>query len=166
MTEARRVAPLDFADLDDVARSLREAGHRLTTPARLVLEALFAADAALTAEQIAAGPDGATRLELTSVYRNLERLQALGVVSHLHVGHGPGLYVLTRGGEREYLVCEGCGVVRTVAKGDLDGVRDVAQDRFGFRPDFSHFPAHGLCAACDAAEERPGPAGHHHHAHG
>ena len=33
-------------------------------------------------------------LERTSVYRNLERLEALGVVSHVHVGHGPGLYAL------------------------------------------------------------------------
>jgi Fur family ferric uptake transcriptional regulator len=86
------------------------------------------------------------------------------VVSHLHVGHGPGLYVLTRGGEREYLVCEGCGTVRTVAKDDLDAVREVARERFGFRPDFSHFPVHGLCAACEKA---PGGtrAAVHHHAH-
>ena len=43
-------------------------------------------------------------LERTSVYRNLERLEALGVVSHVHVGHGPGLYALARGGDQEYLV--------------------------------------------------------------
>ncbi|UTI65159.1 transcriptional repressor [Paraconexibacter antarcticus] len=44
--------------------------------------------------------------DLSSVYRNLERLEALGVVRHVHLDHGPGLYTLQRDSDTDYLVCE------------------------------------------------------------
>jgi len=49
-------------------------------------------------------------------YRNLETLEEVGLVRHVHLGHGPGLYALAAP-EHEYLVCESCHAVRTVAKG-------------------------------------------------
>ena len=36
-------------------------------------------------------------VDLASVYRNLEQLEELGVVRHVHLGHGPGLYALVGG---------------------------------------------------------------------
>ena len=32
--------------------------------------------------------------DLGSVYRNLEALEAIGLVRHVHLGHGPGMYAL------------------------------------------------------------------------
>src|SRR5262245_24964760 len=122
MTNAPERPNLDFADIDDVAELVRRAGGRLTTPRRLVLAALFAADELLTAEQIAT--TGVT-LDLTSVYRNLELLEELGIVRHIHVAHGPSVYGLARDGDREYLVCEACGKVQSVSPAELDGVRAV-----------------------------------------
>jgi Fur family transcriptional regulator, ferric uptake regulator len=142
MTRAPHTEPLPFRDIDDIAAALREAGGRLTTPRRLVLEALFAADEPLSAEEIA----GRRQLELTSVYRNLEHLEELGVVRHVHVGHGPGLYALASG--HEYLVCESCGGVAVVDAARLERVRGAVRDEFGFEPRFSHFPLHGLCERC------------------
>ena len=97
-------------------------------------------------------------LERTSVYRNLERLEALGVVSHVHVGHGPGLYALVRGADREYLTCDRCGRVTTLDPAALDGVRAALHAEFGHHARFSHFPIHGTCGSCADAEE--------HHEHG
>src|SRR3954464_6097117 len=111
MTVAPRGEPLRFHDLAEVAAAVRRDGGRLTMPRRQVLEALFAADGLVSAEHIAAGADTGVEIELTSVYRSLERLEELGVVRHVHLGHGPGLYGLVGEGEREYLVCEGCGRV-------------------------------------------------------
>ena len=104
MTATRRNRPpLAYRDIDDVARALREAGGRFSAARRRVLEALFAADAPLPADAVAP-----RRWTARSVYRALEYLEELGVVRHVHLGHGPGLYALTGGGEREYLVCERC----------------------------------------------------------
>lgn len=146
MTVAPDRRPLQFDSIDDVVAALRETGHRVTAPARAVLEALFAADAPVSAEHIATG-QGRT-LDATSVYRNLERLEQLGVVRHVHVGHGAGLYALARGGDREYLVCERCGRVTSVEPERLDAVRDSVRTSFGFHVRFAHFPMHGHCADC------------------
>ena len=68
------------------------------------------------------------------------------MVSHVHVGHGPGLYALARGVDREYLSCDRCGLVTTVDPAALDGVRTALHADFGHHARFSHFPIHGLCA--------------------
>ena len=150
MTIAPRSEPLRFDDIEDVAAALRADGRRLSMPRRQVLEALFAADALVSAEYIAAGTDTGVPIEITSVYRNLEQLEELGVVRHLHVGHGPGLYGLVGTGEREYLVCEGCGRVDVAGTEELDRVRAAIQEQFGYEARFTHFPIHGFCAGCRA----------------
>jgi Fur family transcriptional regulator, ferric uptake regulator len=151
MTVAPKSKRLEFDTLEDVAAALRERGGRLTTPRRLVLQALFATDDLVPAERIAAGTDTGIPLDLTSVYRNLERLEQLGVVRHIHVGHGPGVYGLLSHGEREYLVCEACGKVTPADAEQLDRVRAVIREQFGYEARFTHFPIHGRCADCARA---------------
>src|SRR5919107_4635234 len=117
MPRAPPPPPLAYRDIDDVARAVRDAGGRFSAARRRVLEALFAAEGPLPADAVAPGLDRA------SVYRALEYLEELGVVRHAHLGHGPGMYALTGGAEREYLVCERCDRVRAVDAGELDAVR-------------------------------------------
>lgn len=149
MTLAPHRKPLVFTDIDGVAAAIRAAGGRLSTVRRLLLEALFAAEKPVTAEQLADGLGGsAFATELSSVYRNLEALEALGVVRHLHGGHGPGLYTLERERRVEYLVCERCHRIDAIDADQLDGIRDDIETTFGYRTRFDHFPLVGLCAAC------------------
>ncbi len=145
---APRSQPLAFADIDDVAAALRDPRSRLTTPRPRVLEAMFDATGLLSAEHIAAGTDTGVTLDVTSVYRNLEMLEQLGVVRHVHVGHGPSVYGLIGEGEREFLVCEVCGKVSAADTEQLDRVRAVIRKEFGFEARFTHFPIHGRCADC------------------
>ena len=155
MTMSPDTPRLAFADLDDAVAALRERGLRLTTPRRLVLEALFAADGPVSAEHIA----HSVHLELTSVYRNLEALEQHGLARHVHLGHGPGLYVLIGRGEREFLSCERCGAVRSLRSEQLDPVRDLVRELYGYEARFGHFPIVGLCPACARrreAAEAPG----------
>ena len=144
MTEAPDVAPLAFADLADAVNELRKAGLRLTTARRLVLEALFAADIPLSAEEVAAR----CRLDLTSVYRNLETLEGHGFARHVHLGHGPGRYVLVGRGQHEYLYCESCGEVRPLSSAELEPIRAQLRSRFGYETRFTHFPIVGRCKKC------------------
>lgn len=146
MTVAPDVEHLRFDDLADVERALRNRGLRLSTSRRLVLRALFAAQGPVSAEHIARG----LRIELTSVYRNLETLERNGLVRHVHLGHGPGLYVLVGHGEREYLYCERCGAVRALEPQQLEPVRSQIKKRFGFQARFTHFAIVGVCAQCAA----------------
>ena len=53
MTRAPQAAPVSFDNLEDAIRAVRERGMRLSTPRRLVLEALFAADGPVSAQRLA-----------------------------------------------------------------------------------------------------------------
>lgn len=155
MTVSRLSPPLQAATVDEACAALRARGLRVSAARRLVLEALFAADAPVTAERIADGLGGRLpRSDLASVYRNLEAFEGLGLVRHVHLGHGPGLYALASQGEREYLVCESCGRVRPVAPSELDDVRRLIRERFGHEARFGHFPIVGTCPDCAATDER------------
>jgi Fur family ferric uptake transcriptional regulator len=141
--------PADAPDIDAAAAVVRSHGLRLSTSRRLVLEALYDADGPLTADEIAGGMD------VASVYRNLEVLEQIGLVRHVHLGHGPGLYARASDGPREYLLCDGCGAVAAVAPDQLDSVRDLIRTRFGHEARFTHFPIAGHCADCVARASDP-----------
>ena len=152
MTIARDVAPLACANLDEAVAALRERGFRLTASRRLVLEALFAADGPISADYITTR----LNLDITSVYRNLETLESQGLVRHVHLGHGPGLYALLGRGEREYLFCERCGAVRALTAEQLDPVRELVRSDFGYEARFTHFAIVGTCSVCAEKESGKG----------
>jgi Fur family ferric uptake transcriptional regulator len=141
--------PLGTSTLDATFDHLRDSGVRLTAARRLVIEALFATDRPISAEEIASGLGG--RLpgsDVASVYRNLETLQRLGLVRHMHLGHNAGRYRLADGGERAYVACERCGAFDGMAPEVLDRVRAAVAEATGFEARFTHFPVVGLCPRC------------------
>ena len=153
MTAPHTGPSLEAGDVEAAVEALRAKGMRISSARRLVLEALYAADAPISAEQIADGLAGRLpRSDLASVYRNLETLEQVGLVRHSHFGHGPGLYMPTGASEREYLVCNSCNTVTAVEPSEMDDLRELIHERFGYEARFSHFPILGLCANC-AREE-------------
>jgi Fur family ferric uptake transcriptional regulator len=164
MTATHTGPPLVAADRNAAIEALRSRGLRVSAARRLALEALFTAENPISAEQIADGLAGRLpRSDLASVYRNLETLEAVGLVRHFHLGHGPGLYGLVGAGEREYLVCDSCSSVRAVEPADLDRVRALIKGQFGHDASFTHFPIVGLCSEC--AREEPAHRHGRRHAH-
>ena len=148
MTTTHRSPALIAGNVEAAVEALRERGLRVSAARRLVLESLYGAEGPLSAERVAEGLEGRLpRSDLASVYRNLETLEEVGLVRHVHLGHGPGLYALAAP-EHEYLVCESCHAVRTVAKTELDEIRAQVLGRFGFEARFVHFPLVGLCPDC------------------
>jgi Fur family transcriptional regulator, ferric uptake regulator len=149
MTVPHHTSPLAAQSVQGAVELLRSRGLRVSSARRLVIEALFAAERPLTAEEIAAGLEGwLPSSDLASVYRNLDTLEELGLVRHFHVGHGAGLYSLAAAGDVEFVTCEQCGALEAVPPGRLDAVRVLIQRELGYRARFSHFPIVGTCAAC------------------
>jgi Fur family ferric uptake transcriptional regulator len=143
---------LPKADLQSALSWMRERGLRVSAARRLVVEALLAADGPMSAEQIAHGIGGRVpSSDIASVYRNLQAFEDIGLVRHVHLGHGPGLHALAVAGAREYLTCERCADYQAVSPHELDAVRDQIERQFGYRASFTHFPIVGLCPSCAAA---------------
>ena len=165
MTVSPESPPQVFADVDEAIRSLRASGLRLSTPRRLVLEALFEVEGPVSAAHLSR----TLSLDESSVYRNLELLELRGVVHHVHLGHSPGLYVLASEAEAEYLYCERCAKVAALAPERLDPIRKHLQREFGYTPRFAHFAIVGTCQECAATPQPPaqtGSASPQHHAAG
>jgi Fe2+ or Zn2+ uptake regulation protein len=121
--------------------TVRAHGLRVSTARRCVLDALLATDQPLTADEIAGGAD------VASVYRNLETLETIGIVRHMHLGHGPGRYALSaRSGG--WATCEGCKRSTPLAPSALERIRDVVLQEAGFDASFGHFPIVGRCPDC------------------
>lgn len=77
MTEPAATPIREYGGIEEVIDALRAEGHRVTTPCRLVLEALFRADGPISTQEIVEGTPVAD-FEPSSAYRNLERLEQLG----------------------------------------------------------------------------------------
>jgi Fe2+ or Zn2+ uptake regulation protein len=149
MTVPHHSSPLAAPSVEAAVSLLRTHGLRVSAARRLVIEALFAAERPLTAEEIAAGLEGwLPSSDLASVYRNLDTLEEVGLVQHFHVGHGAGLYSLVAAGEPAYVSCERCGAFEAVPAGRLDAALELIERETGYRARFSHFPLVGTCAGC------------------
>jgi Fur family transcriptional regulator, ferric uptake regulator len=162
MTVPHHTSPLAAPSVEAAVALLRARGLRVSSARRLVIEALFAADRPLTAEEIAAGLEGwLPASDLASVYRNLITLEEIGLVGHFHAGHGPGRYALAATGEVDFVTCERCGALEAVPGARLDAARAAIERATGYRARFSHFPIVGACAGClTTSMQEP-----HRHAH-
>jgi Fe2+ or Zn2+ uptake regulation protein len=160
MTVSHRTPPLAAGSIASAVDVLRARRLRVSAARRLVLEALFAAERPLTADEIAAGLEGwLPASDLASVYRNLDTLEEVGLVRHFHLGHGAGRYSLAAAGDLEFVTCEACGAFEAVAPSRLDRARELIARELGYQARFSHFPIAGLCAACQEPAARNGHAG-------
>jgi len=141
------------AVLEDVATRLRSRGERMTRPRRAVLGALARSPGHMTAEEVctavAVDDPGVHR---ASVYRTLEAMSSLGVVQHVHVGHGGTTYHLA-GGRPPHLhvQCRSCGSVLDVPTEVLDGAASELLRLYGFTLDPGHVALSGACARCAEA---------------
>jgi Fur family ferric uptake transcriptional regulator len=155
MTGSRAAAPIVAGSLAAAVATLRARGLRVTAARRHVLEALFAADTPVSAEELAGGLRGRiASMDLASVYRNLETLESIGLVRHVHLGHGPGLYALVDRHDRAYAACERCGRRVEVDASVLARVRAAVRDACGYEAAFAHFAIVGLCPACAERDNR------------
>src|SRR5690349_3222508 len=114
-----------------VLARFREAGGRVTTARRLVVRALLDAESHVTADDLAALVRAShPEVHLSTVYRTLESLEALGLVEHTHLGHGPAVYHV--GGAHQHLLCEQCGAIFDLDASCVAPLRDELREREGF----------------------------------
>lgn len=149
MTALRPAPTLATPDVETVVRTVRACGRRVTAARRDLIETLFAANRPVSAEEIASGLGGArTPVDDASVYANLETLEELGVVRHVHLGHGPGLWTLADRARRDFVHCERCGAWQAVEPSVLAEARVAIRRATGYEARFTHFPIAGLCSDC------------------
>jgi Fur family transcriptional regulator, ferric uptake regulator len=134
--------------IEAVLDRLRARGGRVTTARRLLLTVLFEEPGHRSADELASEvQQRAPDVHLSTIYRNLDELERLGVVVHSHLGHGPAAYHLASAAHSHF-VCSRCGVALEAPDEVFKGLAREAKRRYRFHIDPHHFAVLGLCATC------------------
>ena len=135
--------------MSDLGAALRARGMRLTPQRRRIVDALTALEHG-TPDAVAArvAEDGGAALPLSTIYRGLDALEALGIVSHTHLDHRAPTYHLADHATHIHLVCLGCGTVSEAPIATAAEFAGNVRAATGFDPDVTHMAIHGWCASC------------------
>ncbi len=132
--------------------ALRGRGMRMTPQREMVLAALHDLADHETADEIYRRVQArSTAVDLSTVYRTLELLQAMGMLAVAEAADGQRRYALTRlHSDHIHLVCRRCGREIEADAGAFRALAAEVQRRYGFTLDLAHRSLGGVCAACAA----------------
>lgn len=134
---------------------LRAAGYRLTKPRDAVVQVMVGSDKAMDANEVyklARGIDGA--IGLVSVYRALDALQELGLITRVHKGDGRDLYLAAGQGHEHVLICERCQRAQYFGGGELDDLFAELAEKSGYEITGHWLQVFGICPVCQEREDK------------
>lgn len=152
---------IEFAE-----NELRRSGHRASRPRSTVLELIGRHECVLSAHEVAEELRNAKRgVGIATVYRTLEVLEELKLVTRLDLGGGSARYEAAMpGGEHHHhhLICDHCRRVTPFEDAGLERAIAALSERLDHRVGDHDVILRGSCPDCAAAAAagRPGPAEH------
>jgi Fur family ferric uptake transcriptional regulator len=143
-------SPID--GLSQLHIRLRAGGQRLTPQRLLILELLYSRGDHITADEIfAAAQERYPYLNISTVYRTLDLLRDVGIVSETDLGDGRRHFALLSDERHHHLVCLACGGAEEVDDSVFDELRDRLEQVSGFHARIDHLAIFGTCRYCAAA---------------
>ena len=132
---------------------LRKKGHRLTPQRILILKAIYTSNSHISAEEIyeqlhASYPYS----NISTVYRTLELLKELNLVTETNFGDGRARYHSAKKGHHHHLVCHICGKIMDLDESVLSPLKDALLRDYGFAADLKHLAISGECQDCRSKE--------------
>lgn len=143
-------------DAEGVLELLRQRGHRMTAQRRaIVVEIMNTSGHIAPAEVAGRVQELLPGVNPSTVYRTLELLEEVGVLTHAHVERGPEYHHAHRH-DHVHLICSSCGLERSLSIATLKKVGEDFEGAAGFRPDFTHYAIWGLCEDCKGQRRNEG----------
>ena len=133
----------------DIVSRLSKQGYRLTPQRLMVLSAIENSDDHISAEEIyvqvvAKYP----HVNISTVYRTMELLKHLGLVTETDLGEGRVRYHSAEKGHHHHLVCQECGAIIDLNETVLASVKDILLREYKFMADLRHLAIFGRCVNC------------------
>ena len=142
---------------NNALETLREKGYRLTPQRMMVLSVMAKRPGHLDVSEISQEVyKQHPYIDVTTVYRTLQLLKRLHLVTALDVG-GAARYELIDAEHHHHMVCDKCDNAFDFSPSYLNEFRNTLMSEFGFEPDLEHFAIGGKCAGC--ARKGAGPPG-------
>jgi Fe2+ or Zn2+ uptake regulation protein len=154
MSQPQIVSELSAGERADTwLEYLQKEGYRLTSSRRAVVDALAGAEGSMTAADLfELGRAQHKGLGLVSVYRTLEKLEALGLIQRVHRPDGCHAYMSALEGHHHLLLCESCGRVEVFRGDDLKDFTSNLEKQSGFEIHEHWLQFFGLCNQCRRIE--------------
>jgi Fur family ferric uptake transcriptional regulator len=139
---------------EQATRALTRAGYRRGGARKAVLELLDGqpcARSAVEIEDLLRRRTPVTRpVSRASIYRILDQLEALGLVTRLEVGQGVVRFEAVRdgSGHHHHLICDVCGTLTPFTDPELERAIDRLSQRVALRVSEHEVVLHGECADC------------------
>ena len=135
----------------EVPARLRARGLRWTAQRRVLLDVLASLEGHVTgAELVEACRALDPSTTPSTVYRTLDVLEDLGIVSHSHGPGGRQEFHVGPTAAHAHLVCGACGRRHELARQEVQPLADEVLLRHGFDVDIEHLTIEGRCADCRA----------------
>jgi Fur family transcriptional regulator, ferric uptake regulator len=129
--------------------TLSQLGYRMTPQRMMIVAAIESAENHISAEDIfkqvvAKYPN----VNVSTVYRTLELLEKLGLVTKTEMGVGHIVYHPLEKGHHHHLICRECGTVINLDEAVLASLKESLQRDYQFSAELRHLGIIGLCANC------------------
>ena len=133
----------------DTVSKLSRQGYRLTPQRLMILEVVDGADDHISTEEIYIQVcDQYPNLNISTVYRTLELLKELGLVTETDLGDGRVRYHSIKKGHHHHLVCHKCGQTIDLDESLLSPLKSALSRDYGFNAELRHLAIFGLCKDC------------------
>ena len=133
----------------DIASVLSNQGYRLTPQRLMILSAVENSDDHISAEEIHAQIVAKyPNVNISTVYRTLELLKRLGLVTETDLGEGRVRYHPAEKGHHHHLVCRECGAIIDLDESLLAPLKSALLQEYKFIVDLRHLAIFGRCVNC------------------
>lgn len=142
--------------MEDNRSLLKAAGLRCTAKRLAILELLGSAASPVAVEEVHdALMETGVRLDLSTVYRSLETMEAAGLVSRQRLGPEGRMFFERSGlGHRHFLRCTSCGVLVPLSCCPLEAYQETVESESSWVVLGHRLELFGYCPAC--REEKAG----------
>ena len=135
---------------DNIVNKLSEQGYRLTPQRLMVISAIENSENHISAEEIYAQVvTKYSHVNISTVYRTLELLKQLGLVTETDLGGGRVKYHPENKGQHHHLVCQECGAMTDLDESVLISLKGQLLREYKFSADLRHLAIFGRCVKCE-----------------
>ena len=133
----------------DIATVLGELGYRLTPQRLMIVSAIENSEDHISAEEINSQVAATyPNVNISTVYRTLELLKRLGLVTETDLGGGRVRYHPVDKGHHHHLVCRECGAMIDLDESLLGPLKEALLTEHDFIADLRHLAIQGRCVKC------------------